>query len=110
MTDWVKQIFENKIMSQLIVVLVVGMFAFYVGTVKAESNVNAEIRVVNIRLKAIEGEIALLKIKHDQICASVENKADKSLIESMSNKLDKYNNETNQRLDRIMELIINRNK
>lgn len=114
MTDLIKSVFENRIVSQLIVMLIIGIFSFYVGTIKSESNVKSELKIMEVRLKAIEGEIALLKIKQDQMHASIEMKADKGTIDqcliNVNEKLDQYNNDTNKRLDRIMELIIDRNK
>lgn len=110
MGDWIKQVFENKIVSQLIVVLIVGMMGFYVGTIKNEAVLNAELKIITARQKAMEGEIALLKIRQDQLDISIQGKANKSTIDQclrdVNIKLDNYTVETNKRLDRILELIL----
>jgi hypothetical protein len=105
MNDWIKQITENRLAVTLIVLIIGGMFGFYVNTMVSTGN-------YEIRIMAIETEIQALKLRQGQIEQVISMKQDRSsfddCIRDLNHKMDRFNTETNQRFDKLFELILNK--
>jgi hypothetical protein len=105
MNDWIKQITENRLAVTLIVLIIGGMFGFYVNTMVSTGN-------YEIRIMAIETEIQALKLRQGQIEQVILMKQDRSsfddCIRDLNTKMDRFNTETNQRFDKLFELILNK--
>jgi hypothetical protein len=105
MNDWIKQITENRLAVTLIVLIIGGMFGFYVNTMVSTGN-------YEIRIMVIETEIQALKLRQGQIEQVISMKQDRSsfddCIRDLNTKMDRFNTETNQRFDKLFELILNK--
>jgi len=107
MGDLLKQIAENRLAVSLIILIIGGMFGFYVNTMVSAGN-------YEIRIKTIETEIQALKLRQGQIEQLISMKQDRSsfddCIRDLNTKMDRFNTETNQRFDKLFQLILNKNQ
>ncbi len=103
MSDWFKDLTQNRLAVTLIVLIIGGTLGFYVNTMVNTST-------YELRLQAIETEIQSLKVRQGQIEMLVALKADKATFDEclrdLNRKMDRFNTETNKRFDRLFDLLL----